>query len=591
MSLLPPSRRQFLQTSLSLTTLSLVPNALRAQPASATPEIVRRLTALLDDQIRARLGGAVEPERRGPPHRSLGRWFVALSSAYGNPDSVYRQDPRLPPELLRTAQRLAALQTADGTFNAGNIESPPDTAFAITDLAQAYALLRRAPEAGLAEVFSALTAVLQRSGEGLVVGGVHTPNHRWEICAALTRLHAVLPDARYPRRVEEWLSEGIDIDAEGQYAERSPNYSGEVVNPSLLTVALVGNRPALLEAIRRNLDLTLHQTEPNGEVETVASRRQDQSPTYRRPIWLFYVPLRALARIDQNPTFAAAVEWIERDFTSDIVDTLPDLLDLPGLAAPLPPASEVPSSYVRHFPVSHVVRVREGTMSATVFGGTDWHLGLGALSGLSTNPTFFKFRRGAAILDSIRLSPSFFRMGHFRSQGLTVTGPHSWLLRQEAAAAYHHPLPPEARRADGDYPMSFDGRFYSKMAFGERPKQWKRLITEVEVRRVDSGFDLEFRCSGQEGVAVTVELCFRAGGVLTGTEKTSRTGLRLLGPGERVTYQVGNDVIRVGPGLTVGEPSMDAGERYAWHQGSLTIEGERVYLTARSPFQHTLQIR
>lgn len=589
MSLPPSSRRQFLQESLSLASLSLVPGALRAQ--SPAPDIVRRLTALLDERIRTRLAGGAEGERRGPPHRALGRWFVALATAYVAPDSVYRLNPEVPPELLRTAQRLAALQTADGTFNAGNIESPPDTAFAITDLAQALTLLRRAPAEGLGDVLAALQSVLQRSGEGLVVGGVHTPNHRWEICAALTRLHAVLPDPRYPRRVDEWLAEGIDIDAEGQYSERSPNYSGEVVNPSLLTVALVGRRPALLEPIRRNLDLTLHQTEPNGEVETVASRRQDQAPSYRRPIWLFYIPFRALAVIDSHPVFAAVAEWIERDFIHDIVDTLPDLLELPGLQAPLPAPGALPTSFVRHFPLSHVVRVREEAMSATIFGGTDWHLGLGAMSGLSTNPTFFKFRRGAAILDSIRLSPAFFRMGHFRSEGLTVTGPNTWQLRQEAAAAYHLPLPPGSRRPDGDYPVSFDGRFYSKMAFGERPKQWKRLLTEIDVRRVESGFDLEFRCSGQEGVPVTLEVCFRTGGTLTGADKTSRTGLRLLGVGERATYRVGTDTITVGPGLNAGEPSMDAGERYAWHQGSLTIEGERVYLTGKSPFTHTLQIR
>ena len=62
-------------------------------------------------------------------------------------------------------------------------------------------------------------------------GGVHTPNHRWEMTAALCRLQAVLPGVDLQQRIEDWLAEGIDIDADGLYSERSPNYAVPRIEP------------------------------------------------------------------------------------------------------------------------------------------------------------------------------------------------------------------------------------------------------------------------------------------------------------------------------------------------------------------------
>ena len=85
---------------------------------------------------------------------------------------------------------------------------------------------------------------MRRSARSLAEGGVHTPNHRWEICKALAHLHHLWPSRLLMARINDWLGEGIDQDAEGEYSERSPNYASEVTNRSLVDHRPVGRQAA-----------------------------------------------------------------------------------------------------------------------------------------------------------------------------------------------------------------------------------------------------------------------------------------------------------------------------------------------------------
>lgn len=519
--------------------------------------------------------------------RGVARKARRLASGYVWGRSSYHHDAALLEPLRKLAEQLAARQHDDGTYDVGNLHSPPDSAFAIQDVCMVYALLDTDGQPATKPHRAILGKVLRKAGPALATGGVHTPNHRWEISAALARTHHLFPDRRYAARIDDWLDEGIDATPDGIYSERSATYASEVTNPCLLTIAWLRKKPALLDYVRRNLDATLYLLEPNGEVDTVASRRQDQNRVNN--VWWYLTQFRELALHDRDGRFATVAKDIESRGTGELGDFLAEVLERPELAAVLPTPKPAPSDFVQHWQSQALARIRRGSRTAAVFGGTDFHDIPVIASGLSTNPTFFKLRQGAAILDSVRLSPRFFSTGHFRSDGLRRTAPGTFKLVQEVKVPYHLPLPKRYRRSDGLYALTLDGRFYASMDFPHRPKHYRALRTEVTIVELGNGFDLSFELAGDE-TSYAIELCFRPGGELTGVEALDAAGNYQLVSGTGA-YTVGSDRIEFGPGSGAERVGMDPGERYTYLSGSLTPNGLRVYLTGRTPARQTLRIR
>jgi hypothetical protein len=108
-------------------------------------------------------------------------------------------------------------------------------------------------------------------------------------------------------------------------------------------------------------------------------------------------------------------------------------------------------------------------------------------------------------------------MGYFRSIGLK-TDQGNYILYQKLEAPYYHPLPAEFRNPRGDYKLSpsIDDRFWSKMDFEHRPVTIKMLETTITLTENNGSNELTFKTTGSDNVAVTIELCFREGGKLTG---------------------------------------------------------------------------
>src|ERR1017187_975744 len=521
--------------------------------------------------------------------RGVGEAVDALAGAYCAPESSYFKSRELLPLLETEADKLLAAQHPDGTIDSGNLYSPPDTGFVVQTVCAALAVLQRMYLPQLSSFNNKLGKFVLAAGEALSTGGIHTPNHRWVVSSALAQLNALFPSAKYVNRIDDWLGEGVFCDADGQFEERSTGIYSRVVDNALITIARLLHRPELLDVVRRNLDMTIFYMHPNGELETVGSRRQDQTMA----AWIsnYYLQYRYMANKDKNRQFAAVARLAEQIGLDRAEAKIPliEFLEEPLYRQQLPDPEPLPSDYARLFSNSVLARIRRGETSATVYGGSDWPLGVA--SGLASNPTFFNFRKGKAVLESVRMIPNFFSEGAFRSEGMKVEQ-NRYLLHQDIHVPYYQPLPKHLRNPQGDYPLTPAGsRFWSKLNFPQRQKSnIQTLGQKVTVTENSGAFELAFDVGNHDRVPVTIELSFRRDGELEGIEPgATRPNLFFLRQGTG-RFSVGNDVITFGPGQADHEMIRMEGASFEAPQRPSPPDRYKVYITGFTPFRKTLTI-
>jgi hypothetical protein len=562
--------------------------ALAGQVRGAADDFYRELVRANDSTATAaiaQLGTARTYIRR------VGEQVEALAAAYCCPESSLFKSEQLNALLERAAGILVQAQHPDGTIDAGNLHSPPDTGFVVQTVATALAVLRQTRDSRLDKAHDLLGKFILAAGEALVTGGVHTPNHRWVISSALARINSLFPAAKYVERIDDWLGEGVYIAEDGQFAERSTGIYSRVEDDAFITMARLLNRRELLEPVRRNLDMTIYYAHPDGELETVGSRRQDQNMVAY--LAGYYLEYRYLAVRDRNPLYAAVARMIEQQMGDRVkrLNPLIYFLEEPLLKTSLPEGGAIPLSYAKVFANTGLVRIRRGAISATVYGGSDWPLGIA--SGRASNPTFFSFREGKAVLESVRMGAAFFSEGVFRSKGLAAHD-NRYSLHQRFDVPYYQPLAKKDRNARGDYPLTpvADARFWSKLNFpARRVSNVQTLEQKVTVVENAGTFELQFDISGHDRVPFTVELAFRPGGAFEGAVEERTKGRTFVLKEGMGRYRAGEDVIEFGPGQVEHERFDMSGSSYVAHGAHLQTSGYCVYITGFTPFRKTLTIR
>lgn len=541
--------------------------------------------------------------RSGPSHRALARRIKTLVACCRTPAARTFGNHRLLLAAYSLAEALADQQGPVGLFDGDNLQSPPDTAFTANDVLDALSLLQMHCAASGREELGGdggdsadpagrlkrtLDICADRFDEPLCAGGVHTPNHRWELCQALAKLDARRPDPDRRARIDQWLGEGIDVEPDGQYSERSANYAAYVTNRSLLVLARKLGRPELEDVVVRNLEAIVDMTDPAGNVETVHSRRQDQFFTV--PLSLFHHQLRLVSVTRNRGDLAwwCARAW--RMGVPDPGDELSNALLDPRCTEPLPePVS--PADNERLF-ASGLVTSRRRRQYLCVNGGSDWPSFRHTVSGLACNPTFLHAWVGDVEVRSLRLSRAFFGLGPFRAQRLQrlgTEGAASYLLTEEMSANYYQPLPARTRRPNGDYALEYEGRFAAAMAFSQREWEALTLSTEVTVVPRPDGFDLTVRARGpRTRVCLEIALPDLPASGVTRFEEGVWTP-----DAEEVTWGEGDGALRItiAGDTYYASPFYEPGEELRHVGGTDALGGQRLYISARVPGEMRLYFR
>ncbi|KAA6434071.1 hypothetical protein FEM33_22585 [Dyadobacter flavalbus] len=511
----------------------------------------------IEDSGSSEFGGVKDAYDILNPHSTaaLVQWGAcALFSS----SSRFYQSPQLLDNINAAVLYLVRTQHEDGTIDllSTNFHSTPDTGFLVKRLVMAYTLLEKSGTADMEKVLANLKTFLLRAGKALSVGGIHTPNHRWVVTAALTKLNERWPNPAYTARAEQWLAEKIDIDKDGQYNEKSTFIYSSLTDRLLITIAKGLNKPELLDAVRKNLDMTMYYVHSNGEIVTDASGRQDKAVV--GTLENYYYPYRYLALKDQNGAYAAMCEMIEKTAGPKIGGFLDYFLSDTFLWNEIPAAKPLPLNYVRTFPNSGLVRIRRNERDCTL---------------IANNPVWFTFMKGNAVLQGMRFASSFFGKGQFQTEKIVQNG-NKWEMTQQLEGPYFQPYPKEQLPDDGDW---------DKMPRNARPQSEIQILeTKVMIMETENGMEVEITTSGTQRVPVALELIFRPGGTFTGISKIENTKDSWLLKSGTGNYKFSNDTITFGPGTGLHK-------NIALRGALPAMDAPTVYLTGFTPFRHIIR--
>ncbi len=544
-----PTRRELLAAGTALSLAAQAQPSLIEQAARLNDESVDRLLKAQNTDPSSRWHGGY-PDDSGLHHGGSGAGILeTFTASFLHPGSRFHKNRLLVERMALAADFMKRFQSPDGNFSLliTNFNSPPDTGFIVRSVAAAASIAR---DRGEREVFGLMEPVLRKAGQGLLAGGVHTPNHRWVMSAAMAQLHQLFGDPAYVRRIDQWLAEGIDIDPDDQYTERSTTVYNPVTNTSLIIIAEKLKRPELLAPVRRNLNAALYLLHPGYEIVTEISRRQDLNQ--RGDLGGDWFSLLYMAQRDGNGQFAT----VGRHFAATRSRLTP-FLEYRDLGNGGPASEAVPDQYERVFPHIGFARFRRGMNSGTLL----WN----------GSSRFFTLRRGDCVLNAVRFASAFFGKGQFMpTEGRKQT--RSYFLRQSLEGPYYQPIEP---------PRPIGAEQWMETRPRRRQSEVCRLEQSATVEEIRSGFRVRLKVEGTNDVPVAVELNFREGGKLEGCTPAPKTeSAWMLGTGDGI-YRAGGYSIRFGPGLRQ--------HSYIAVRGAEPkMPGPSVYLTAYTPFDHTL---
>ena len=495
--------------------------------------------------------------------------FSTMTVLFFNPDSQYYRSSELFRKMKLALYFIMRSQHEDGTIDAyfsGEMGSASNVAFVMQFFVKAYKLFSR--EAADGETLHLLESFLRNGAEAIKSKPVLEANQRWVAASALIDFDKLFLDHSAAVKADDYLSDSIDINHDGLYSERSFTY-GMISNAVFLNIAKKRNRPYLIEHVRRNLNFSLYNFCPNGEVVTEYSLK----PELESGMPQGYGVWKEMSIIDHNGYYASAGDMVLDVFLRNMHDGYlnyyinnPDPNPRQGSNSRFLVTSNIgelllvedefnndavhrlslPNHYKRVFPDSNIVRIKNGKVSTTIMGNNNILLAL---------------HNGQAIIDGFRIKYTYYGHRDFLPKKLEVAT-KSYILRDWFNQLQGDSMPERVESFQVDL----------------------RILTEFTPR--EDGLDIDVSTTGHKGVPLQLEFGIRKRGTLftNGSQYDLNTT-------DLVSMEGGDAVIKVGDDSLIIRGGVVQHNIYSSDNSwTINLHTTRLMMTPLTPFSGRIQI-
>ncbi len=491
-------------------------------------------------------------------------WMIA---AYCNDASAYHHDAEVLRRIHLGLDYVQRVQHENGLFDyvTCNFFSAPDTAFCIVKIIPHYRYLTGRTDLTAEEsaIRDRIGRIIHAGGRGLLEGGFHTPNHRWAIASVLSICGKMFGEPDLTRAAFQYLNEGMDCNADGEYAEKSAGNYNAVNNDAMLLLSEGLEDDSFEQNVIRNLRMMLTYWEPDDSVFTANSTHFDKDRlVYAVGYYIEYLAMGVKYGVPEFLAMANHVFDVVREKNIPAPDVLIDLMLHPEWIDAEHPASGTPDTYRAFYWDSGIARVRRGRYTYTVMRGK----------------SNFLWVHNGSIKLAVKIGGSFCEHRAFRSETMTEDADGTFRLHQTMRGWYYLPFKEKPETSD-----------WWQMDNASREKKLgPDMDIDVAIREVEDGIEVDVCTSGVEGAPWRVELAF------SGIRRISNPHMTMPINGDEVIvlrdsdFEVTNDVSRMTVGPAFGVHHFTEGKE---DSETKTPGAATVYMTDYTAFHHVITIR
>lgn len=421
----------------------------------------------------------VEPRESGFHLSELIWGYIARESRHYHADAVAEA-------IRRDLIYMQRHQRPDGCFDLSgcNFASPPDTAFMTNCMLNAWWLMERRCDETTEWLKEPVRRLLESCCEGIAAGGFHTPNHRWAISSCLKCVANITGRKDFSERADQYLAEGLDINEDGEFAERSAGNYNQVNDDQMIRLFIATGDRRFLEASRANLMMMYNYIDPDESVFTNNSTRQDNG--HKVYLNTYYILFLLTGYLLGDKKLARAGEYMyeaarRHGIIPNGIEWLLLYPELDGYGADEAFDTSVVEHYSRVFPASRIARVRNGGYSWTI---------------MEDRPNFLYFQHGALTLYLVIYSNICDRR-HFLGEKIEAVE-NGYQMKSHAAGWYYKPFWP-------NLPDTSDWWAMDNPTKRERV-QGLPLDTSVTVTDTGDGIDVSIHTEGIDQLPFRLEV-------------------------------------------------------------------------------------